>query len=257
VADLFVLEIVGGISKSLHASGYDLLMLYMNPSNTSWAQTYLDSGRVDGFIVMPCTRKMYHIQELAAIDAPFIVWGVPQPNHSYCTVTGDNVQGGKLATRHLIQQGRKRIGFLGGPAEEPEVKLRFEGYQSAMLADGRKIDPSLIVHGNYTPGSGAQAILKLLEQAPDLDAVFVNSDLMAVAAMKQLRKKGVRVPDDVAVVGYDDLTIAEYNDPALTTISQHIPRAANLLAQNLIQFLQTGLVTNATIPVELVVRESA
>lgn len=257
VADLFTLEIVGGISKSLHASGYDLLMLYMNPTDTRWAQTYIDSGRVDGFILMPCTRKLYHIQELSAIQAPFVVWGVPQPNFPYCTVTGDNIQGGKLAAQHLLQQGRQQIGFLGGPAEEAEVKLRFEGYQSALQAAGRKVDPTLVVHGNYTPASGANAILKLLDQAPKLDAVFVNSDLMAVAAMKQLRKKGIRVPDDIAVIGYDDLTIAEYNDPSLTTICQHIPRAADLLAQNLIQYLQTGLVTNATIPVELVIRESA
>ena len=98
---------------------------------------------------------------------------------------------------------------------------------------------------------------KLLEAAPELDAVFVNSDLMAIAAMDVIRAHGSRVPEDVAVVGYDDLSIAQHSNPPLTTIRQNIPLAGKLLAQNLIQFLQTGLVTNVSIPVELIVRQSA
>lgn len=257
VADLFTLELIGGISKSLHASGYDMLVLYINPNDPQWAQKYLDSGRVDGFILMPCSRKPFHIHELVKIDAPFIVWGVPQPNFCYCTVTGDNLTGGKLAVKYLIKQGRKRIAFLGGQADEMEVRLRYEGYLAALTEAGMEPDPALVGHGNYTPTSGSTAMLKLLEQAPDLDAVFVNSDLMAIAAMKTLRRKGIRIPEDIAVIGYDDLSVAEHSDPALTTIRQHIPRAAGLLAQNLVQFLQTGLISNVTIPVELVIRESA
>lgn len=98
---------------------------------------------------------------------------------------------------------------------------------------------------------------RLLEQAPDLDAVFVSSDLMAIAAINVIRQHGARVPQDIAVVGYDDLSIAAFNNLPLTTIRQNIPLAGRLLAQNLIQYLQTGVVTNVTIPVELVVRQSA
>jgi alanine racemase len=98
---------------------------------------------------------------------------------------------------------------------------------------------------------------QLLVQAPDLDAVFVNSDLMAIAAIEAIREQGYRVPKDIAVVGYDDLSIAEYSNPPLTTIRQNIPMAGKLLAQNLIQYLQTGMVTNVSIPVELTVRKSA
>ena len=97
----------------------------------------------------------------------------------------------------------------------------------------------------------------LLERAGDLDAVFVNSDLMAIAAIDELRARGRRVPDDVAVVGYDDISIARYSDPPLTTIRQNGPLAGRLLAENLIQHLRTGAVTNVSIPAELVVRKSA
>ena len=97
----------------------------------------------------------------------------------------------------------------------------------------------------------------LLEQAPDLDAVFVNSDLMAIGAINAIQNAGKRVPDDIAVVGYDDLSIAGFNNLPLTTVRQHIPLAGKMMAQNLIQYIQTGVITNVTIPVELIVRKSA
>ena len=98
---------------------------------------------------------------------------------------------------------------------------------------------------------------RLMEQSPDLDAVFVNSDLMAIAAIQVIQERGKRVPEDIAVVGYDDLPIALYNNLPLTTIRQDLRLAGKLLAQNLIQYIQTGVVTNVTLPVELVIRKSA
>ncbi len=256
VADLFGLEIMGGISSGLHANGYDMLVIHVDPHDTKWAHQYLDTGRVDGFILMTSTRKQNHIRMLLEMGAPFIAWGVPQPNQSYPSVTGDNFNGGKLATEHLIQTGREQIAFLGGPAEELEVQYRYQGYKSALEKAGKSIDPVLIAYGDFSNTSGAAVMNKLLEQAPDLDAVFVNSDLMAIAAMDMIREQGCRVPEDIAVVGYDDLSIAEYSNPPLTTIRQNIPMAGKILAQNLIQYLQTGIVTNVAVPVELVVRKS-
>lgn len=257
VDDLFVLEIMGGISRGLYANGYDMLVAYVNPRDSQWSHQYLDSGRVDGFILMTAARKQRHIQELVEIGAPFIVWGVPQPNQTYCSVTGDNLSGGKLATEYLIRCGRQRIAFLGGPPGEMEVQQRFGGYQTALQAAGRSLDPALTAYGDYSTASGAAAMQRLLEQSPHLDAVFVNSDLMAIAAMKTIRKQGRRVPEDIAVVGYDDLSIAELSNPSLTTVRQNIPQAGRLLAQGLIQHLQTGAITNVTVPVELIVRASA
>ena len=256
VADLFGLEIMGGISSGLHANGYDMLVIHVDPRDTQWVHQYLDTGRVDGFILMTSTRKQYHIKALLDMGAPFIVWGIPQPNQSYPSVTGDSFNGGKLATNHLIGLGREKIAFLGGPADELEVQQRYQGYQSALSEAGKSVDPVLVAYGDFSNTSGAAAMEKLLQTAPGLDAVFVNSDLMAIAAMDVVRAHGRRVPEDVAVVGYDDLSIAQHSYPPLTTIRQNIPLAGKLLAQNLIQYLQTSLVTNVSIPVELVVRQS-
>ena len=257
IEDLFGLEIMGGISGGLHASGYDMLVVHVDPRNTEWAHQYLDSGRVDGFILMTSSRKQFHIKALLEMGAPFIVWGVPLPRYSYCSVTGDNLSGGKLATEYLIRSGRERIAFIGGPADELEVQQRFQGYETALQTAGRNVDPARVVYRDFCSEGGTSAMQLLLDQAPDLDAVFANSDLMAIAAIDVIRNQGRQVPEDVAVIGYDDLSVAAYNSLPLTTIRQNIPLAGRLLAQNLIQYLQTGVVTNVTIPVELVVRKSA
>ena len=257
VADLFGLEIMGGISSGLASREYDMLVIHVDPNDTKWAHQYFDTGRVDGFILMTSTRKQTHVKALLEIGAPFIIWGVPQPKQKYCTVCGDNLTGGRLATEHLIGLGRQRIGFIGGPSYEVEVQHRLAGYEDALHDAGQEIDQILIEYGDFSNTSGADAMKRLLKKAPEIDAVFINSDLMAIAAMDAIREEGRRVPEDIAVVGYDDLSIAEHSNPPLTTIRQNIPLAGKLLAQNLIEYLQTGMVTNVSIPVELVIRKSA
>jgi DNA-binding LacI/PurR family transcriptional regulator len=255
--DLFTLEIMGGVSNGLHELGYDMLVIQVNPFDLDWAQQYLDSGRVDGFILLTASRKQSYIKNLVDIGAPFIAWGVSGPNQSYSTVNGDNFSGGKQATEYLVDTGRQRIAFLGGPAMEMEVQLRYQGYETALKEAGISVDPALVVHGEYHSAAGAELMENLLEKAPYIDAVFVNSDLNAIAAIEVVRQQGKRVPEDIAVVGYDDLSIASFNQPSLTTIRQDIPLAGKLLAQNLIQFLKTGVVSQVSMPVDLVVRESA
>lgn len=257
IADLFGLEILGGISSGLASRNYDLLITHVDPNETKWSHQYFDTGRVDGFIVMTSKHKQSHLKALLELGAPFIAWGVPQPKQKYCSVTGDNFNGGRLAAEHLIGIGRRKIGFIGGPADDSEVQLRQAGYESAFKEAGREVDPELLDYGDFSDTSGAEAMKRLLEKVPDIDAVFVNSDLMAIAAMDVIRENGRRVPEDIAVVGYDDLSIAGVSNPPLTTIRQNVPLSGKLLALNLIEYLQTGMVTNVSVPVELIVRKSA
>jgi len=257
VADLFTLELMSGITAALYDNGYDLLLVAVDPYDNSWAAQHLETGKADGFILMTSTRKQHHIKLLAEMGAPFIAWGVPHPKYHYSTVTGDNFTGGKLATEHLIGRGRTCIAFLGGPSEELEVQYRYDGYAQALKQAGKDSDPALVVNSELWGSSAAEAMRTLLARNPAMDAVFVNSDMMAVAAMNVLRETGRRIPEDVAVVGYDNLSIAEQCTPPLTTVSQNIYLAGRLLAQNLLQYLKTRAVTHVTVPVELVVRQSA
>ncbi len=254
---MFGFEILGGIGNELRSLGYDLLIANVNPLDPASIHTYFDSVRVDGFILLTSYNSQSTIEKLIDVDAPFITWGVPMPGFSYCSVSGDNIAGGMLATKHLIQNGRQRIAFLGGEPEELTVQHRYEGYEKALKENRRRAVAKYVAYGDYSYASGLDAMHRLLKQTPDLDAVFVNSDLMAIAAIKVILESGRRVPKDVAVVGYDDVSIALYNNLPLTTIRQNVPLAGRLLAQNLIRYIKTGEITNVTTPVELVVRKSA
>jgi len=256
--DTFMLEIMSGISTGLHAQGYDLLVIQVSAKDTEWIHRYLDSGRVDGFILFAASCTRQHIRTLTEANAPFVIWGPPRGgDHGYCSVSGDSVAGGRAATEHLLRSGRSRIAFLGGPSSEIEVQDRYKGYEAALRDAGAELDPALVAYGDYSPASAAEAMRTLLEQPGELDGVFVNSDLMAIAAIDEIRAHGRRVPDDIAVVGYDDVSLAAHSDPPLTTIRQNGPLAGRLLAENVLQHLHTGVVTNVSIPAELVVRESA
>jgi DNA-binding LacI/PurR family transcriptional regulator len=256
VPDVFMLEMMSGVSGSLHGQGYDLLVVPADPKDVSWVREYLDAGRVDGFVLLSpmCTRA--HYRTLTELGAPFITWGVLPWGQGHCSVSGDSLTGGRIATEHLLERGRGRIAFLGGPAAVPEIKDRRRGYEDALAAAGKEADPALVEHAHWSEQAAAEAMRELLSRAPDLDAVFVCSDLMAFAAMDAIREAGRRVPDDVAVVGYDDVSLARHANPPLTTIRQNGPLAGQLLARNLVEHLRTGVVTNVTIPAELVVRES-
>ena len=254
---MFGFEILGGIGNELRSLGYDLLIANVNPLDTTSINSYFGSGRVDGFIVMSSQANQAIIEKLIELNAPFITWGVPMSGFNYCSVTGENITGGMLATQHLIQIGRQRIAFLGGLPDDLTVQHRYQGYENALQAAGRRVALKRVVYGDYSYASGLDAMQRLLKQSSDLDAVFVNSDLMAIAAIKVILESGRRVPDDVAVVGYDDVSIAMYNNLPLTTIRQNVPLAGSLLAQNLIRFIKTREITNVTTSVELVIRNSA
>jgi DNA-binding LacI/PurR family transcriptional regulator len=259
VPDAFMLELMSGISSALRENDYDLLVVHISPSDTEWVHRYIDTGRVAGFILLSATCTARHLTTLAESNAPFIVWGVPTGVHGGSSVSGDSVAGGRIATEHLLRTGKSRIAFLGGPERDPEVEARFRGYEAALADAGRAVDAALVTYGKWLQPdtSGSEAMRRLLERAPDLDGVFANSDLLAIAAMDTLREHGRRVPDDVGVVGYDDVSVARHCNPPLTTIRQNGPLAGRLLAENLIQQLRTGAVTNVTLPAELVLRKSS
>lgn len=255
--DTFVLEVMSGLAAALHASGYDLLVAQIESRDTGWIARYLDSGRVDGFVLMAASCTLKHLDALETRGAPFVVWGLESTSHAYSTVSGDSYAGGRIATKHLLDKGRRRVAFIGGPDTEQESQDRYRGYATALRAANVEVDDALVTHGWYSSESAATRMRELLERHGDIDAVFACSDVMAIAAIEALRAAGRTVPGDVAVVGYDDVAIAAHTDPPLTTVRQPGPLAGRLLADSLIQQLRTGAVGHVSIPAELVVRESA
>lgn len=256
VTDPFIHKLVGTFAYALNEYNYDLLIVQVQPDERDWIQKYLDAKRVDGCLVCHNQQFEQEIAMLARRKSPFIVQGAISTDRSYCSVSGDDSTGGRLATEHLLQIGRRRIAFLGGVYGEPEVILRYQAYQQTLGEAGIQVDSALVAYGDYSRESGYQAMRQLLEQTPDLDAVFVNNDVMASGAIEALRETGRQIPDDVSIVGYDD-TIGVNCCPPLTTVRQDIVKLGKIVVQNLMQYLEDGIITTTILPVELVVRKSS
>ncbi len=254
LSDPFSVEIMGGVALGLAELGYDMLVAHIRPGDTGWVSSYLDTGKVDGFILVTSESKHDHVDLLLASKAPFIAWGFG--GGRYCSVAGDDARGGRLAGERFASAGRRRIGFIGGPRVETEVKERFRGFSEALGEAG--IEPKgLASYCDYSEHGAEREMNALMKREPKIDAVFAGSDIMAVAAMKAIKASGRKIPDDVAVIGYDDLTVSSYVSPGLTTISQNVPGSGRLLARNLVAYLERGVINTTTVPVHLVERDSA
>ena len=257
--DMFMLEIMGGISSGLHEHGYELLVIQPHEDDENWARGYVASGRADGFVVLSASCTPKRLKLLTESEAPFVVWGRQSPTGAFSSVSGDNVTGGRRATEHLLAAGRRRIAFLGGPDWAPEVVERRRGYEAALADAGVAADPALVLPLSWDrhEEDAAAAIGGLLDAGVALDGIVANSDRYAIGALEALRERGIAVPGEVGVVGYDDVAMARLASPPLTTIRQDGALAGRLLARTLVQQIQTGAITNVSMPAELVVRESA
>lgn len=256
ITDPFLVELLRGIMRKIADYRYDLLIGQPPKHDPREVQRYLDSKRADGLILLGCRRYLEAISDLFAPQLPIIVWGAI-PDASFCSVDSDNLNGGRIAVQHLLHCGRKRIAFIGGTSDEPEVILRYQGYAKALQEAGYTPDPDLVVYGDYTSRSGYETMQQLLRQASDVEGVFVCSDVMAIGAMEAIRESGRQAPRDISVVGFDDIPLATYCSPPLTTIHQHLTKAGQTLVQNLMQFLKDQIVSRTILPVELVVRKSS
>lgn len=170
-------------------------------------------------------------------------------------VGSDNRLGGRQATAHLLEQGCRSIVFLGD-VRFPEIRQRFEGYRDALTAAGIAIDDELVLPAPFDIERAREATGPLIDLYPHFDGLFAASDMIALAAISALQQQGLKVPGDVAAVGFDDIPSAEYVYPSLTTVRQDIPRAARLIAERLLGLIDGQQANSAVIETELVVRES-
>lgn len=256
--DPFFAQVVQGIGEGLEASDYVLNLQLASPSAPS-AKTmrYLLGGNVDGAIVVSHHSGDEFFTTLDS-SMPVVFGGRPfhGEQHGSNFVDVDNASGAALATRHLVNLGRKRIGTIAGPENMRAAVDRTSGWSSALGSAG--IGADLVAHGDFTMASGAAAMRELLDRSPDLDAVFVASDLMATGALAVLRQRGRSVPGDVAVVGFDDSTAALDAEVPLTTVNQPSREMGAAMAGMLLDLLAGGPIgQQLLLPTRIVVRSSA
>jgi DNA-binding LacI/PurR family transcriptional regulator len=253
--DPFVLELVAGISDAARERGCDLLVSHFAPASFEDLSVAMATSRADGAIFLGQSALHHAFNRLAESDARFAVWGAQLPDQNYCSVGSDNLAGGRRATLHLARLGRRRIVFLGD-TEAPEVAQRVRGYLDALEEAALPQDPNLMVPAHFTVESGEASVDALLARREPFDGIVAASDLIALGAIRSLLHAGLRVPEDVSVVGYDDVPFARYSRPAVTTISQDTSRAGRLLISKLIDTGAGGDMRSERLPTELIVRES-
>jgi DNA-binding LacI/PurR family transcriptional regulator len=256
ISDPFFISMLGSLADALTDLGYDMLLSRIDADHLDAAGNLFSSGRAIGVILIGQWQHHDQLNELARQRIPVVVWGAQLPQQLYCTVGSDNVEGGELATAHLLERGRKQIAFFGD-RKLPEVLQRFTGYQHALARAGVEVRDALCVNAPFTPEGGRVAVEHLLAQKIQFDAVFACSDLLAMTATNTLRAAGIHVPHDVAVVGYDDIELAAHFHPPLTTVRQQIDMAGHTLVASLMDLVEGHVVTPTLLPTRLIVRETS
>lgn len=219
-------------------------------------ERYLRGGHTDGAIVVSHHQNDTLWRVLAETRLPSVFLGRPYADEARVPyVDVDNCEGAALAARHLVERGCRRIGTVTGPLDMSAGHDRLRGWARVLEEAG--LDTSLVEQGDFTAAGGALAARRLLERAPDLDGLFAASDQMAVAAIGEMGVAGRRVPEDVAVVGYDDSDAATLSRPALTTVVNPIAQMAARAVDLLLRVMDGEEVESEILTTELVVRESA
>jgi len=251
LTDPFFLSLLGFLADLLVDRGYDILLSRVLPENDEWLDRLVDSGRVDGVLLVGQSDQYDTIERVAARYAPLVVWGVNRPGQRHLTIGSDNIRGGGIAATHLLGLGRQRLLFLGDPAP-PEFAERLAGFREAAGATAVEV-----LSCEMDPDAVHAAVRARLAAGTAPDAIFAASDVAAMSALRALTEAGLDVPGDVAVIGYDDVTLAAHTSPPLTTIRQDLVTGTRLMVETLLRRIAGETATSAIVPPELIVRASA
>lgn len=259
-----VAQTVNGIAEAAEASGYSVILKELasfDVPDIVPVVEFLLAHRVEGIIFAPpqLGANIRHVQEQLPAARPPVVFLKADPTPEFATVGIDNAAAARQATAHLIALGRTRIAHLAGPLEWREARDRRDGWLAAL--EGAGLEPGPMVTGDWWSASGVTAFEQILATDPRIDGLFAASDLMALGAFQVAHGRGIRVPEQLAVVGFDGLPEAAQFTPALTTIRQPLAEIGRVAVRELVAALDTDwkgdAVRNVELPTELIVRASA
>lgn len=256
----FFVSMLGSITRACAKRGYDLLISFQQASD-DWHADYADSKKADGIILLGYGDYLAYCdkaRKLVEQGTHFVRWGAVLPDQPDTSIGCDNFSGGRDVTAHLVEQGCRRIAFLGEATRHyPEFFERYHGYEAALENAGLKADKNLQVDAESTQQSGHAAIIALIDRGVRFDGVFAASDLIAMGAMQALEEHGMQVPGDIAVAGFDDVPSATFAHPPLTTVRQDTIEAGAILVDNLLRLINGEAVEAAILPARLVIRRSS
>jgi DNA-binding LacI/PurR family transcriptional regulator len=255
LTDPFFLSIIGNLADALTERGLDLLLSRVVPTDASWLDRILTSGRVDGAIVIGQSDQSDAIERASLAGAPVVVWGAYRTNCAQITVGTDNVEGGRLAGAHLLAQGRRKLLFVGN-VRVPEFADRLAGMRQALAEAGGSATLADLPT-DLTVAEAEAGMRTYLERHSAPDGVFAASDVIAIGVIRALAGHGLAVPDAVSAIGYDDVSVAEHSQPPLTTVRQDVALGVRHLVDLLLRRLAGETVQSVRMPPLLVLRSSS
>lgn len=254
ISDPFFMTLIGHLADELTETGHDVMLSRVIPGDPEWLDRIVDSGMLDGALLIGQSDQFDTIERVAEHYLPLVVWGSYQPGQKQCSVGTDNIAGGRLAAERLLAAGKRNIAFFGD-TRGPEIAARLEGVRQVLDGTGATLRtfPTRLSAEEMGP-----QIERQLDEAGDaLDGIVAASDVIAMATVRILHERGRRIPDDVAITGYDDLAIATQTVPQLTTVRQDIARGAKIMVKSLMRRIGGEQTDSTIMPPELVIRGSA
>jgi len=256
ISDPFMFDLLAGVSEALGDHNQDLLLCAPNHNNSASFRQILNERGADGFIILGQGHREDMLKEFAQTGAPIVVWGAAAQDANYCVVGSDNFLGGKLAGEYFLEQGRRHFLFVGDTSFR-EMHLRREGLRSVVESAAEDIlldDIELHGFAYDSAFDAATRYLDVIESRPD--AVFTWNDTAAMAFISAFKDAGARVPGDVSVVGYNDISAAQYFSPPITTIRQDTHQAGRVLAAKLLRIIEGETPKSSLIRTELIHRDT-
>lgn len=257
-----MLDLLRGVTETVETSDHALMLYSMTRSEESirnFTNRVVRAKQIDGLVVLTPPGMLDYLEDLHRNGLTTIMIDDRGYNPTLPSVTTTNVEGAYTGTRHLIETGRRRIAFINGNKEFGCSTDRFNGYAAALTDAGLPVNVRLVYEGDFTEGRGASEVRALIDSGVDFDAIFFANDQMALGAMPVITRSGRRIPEDVAVVGFDDIYAAGMTNPSLTTVRQPFYEMGQLAANLLLKHLSGEPLPDAPIalPTSLVVRDSS
>ncbi|MGO4184289.1 LacI family DNA-binding transcriptional regulator [Paenibacillus sp. MCAF9] len=257
--DNIAFEVLCGINDRSGELDYDLVLFSTTPQKQKVKsyKTLCQERGVDGVIIMGIRLDDPYLEEIVSSDIPCVLIDITLQGPNVGYVTSDNTTGALAATNHLLESGHRHIAMINGHEQAAVSLLRLEGYRQALQSSSVPFDETLVLNGSFSEHGGREAARQILSSRPEVTAIFCSSDLMALGALQGVKDMGKKVPDDISIIGFDNIDLTAYCTPALTTVHQHKYELGSQAAQILIEMLEgKEIIHHVMLGTELMIRDS-